>query len=136
MKQTYRASIKGKWIHVKSESYDGLEISISEEMVLMIFEDMYTILFYGDGAFDNYVRFTPNVCLPGHRRAEGLLVPNGNDLYELEDVGPFASTEEDFVNFTQGWTPWMSLPVRYDSSGGLLQYTDWDGNHHFFERDS
>ncbi|MDR2589526.1 MAG: hypothetical protein LBC71_00820 [Oscillospiraceae bacterium] len=126
----------GKWIHVKSESYDRIETHISEEMVLMIYEDMYTILFYGDGAFDNYVRLQPNETLPGHRSVQGLLVHSENDLFELKDPSPFASTEEDFVNFTRGFTYGMSLPIRYDSSSGLLQYTDWDGNHHFFERDS
>ena len=126
------APLVGTWIHVKSESYDRIENNISEDMVLIIYEDMYTILFYGDGASDNYVRFTPNEILPGHRNIHGVLVYSAYDLFELKDVVHFAFADEDLVNFTLG----MSLPFRYDSSNGLLQYSDWDGNHHFFERNS
>jgi len=126
------SSLIGTWVRVKSESHNRVETHISEEMVLIVYEDMFTVLFYGDGASDNYVRFTPNVILPGHREVQGVLVNSGYDLFELENITHFSFAEEDLVNFTWG----MNLPFRYDPSNGLLQFSDWDGNHHFFERES
>jgi len=114
----------GDWVSIQSEVEKGLQIS--EDRQILFWNGRDYLEFYLDDSRDSAIRGRGWIM-------RGEVVPIGQYKFTI-GLSSMTSHYEYELDF-QTVNPW-ELPFRYDPTSGLLQYTDWNGVHHFFARAS
>jgi len=121
----------GTWTRVRAELDDGTALSMSEESGVEISADRQIIFWYSRDFLEFDTTTATADSAPIGWTITGEVVPISQ--HEFTIGISYMTFHYEYEPDFQAARPW-ELPFQYDPTSGLLQYTDWDGVHHFFTR--